>query len=80
MTGQAEKASRFLSLHHGERPLLLPNPWDQGSARLLASLGFAALATTSSGYAATLGRPDGAVAREEALEHAASIVRTTTQL
>jgi 2-methylisocitrate lyase-like PEP mutase family enzyme len=77
MTGQAEKASRFLSLHHGERPLLLPNPWDQGSARLLASLGFAALATTSSGYAATLGRPDGSVTREEALEHAASIVQVT---
>src|SRR6266705_2842400 len=52
MTEHAEKARRFLALHHGERPLLLPNPWDRGSARLLASLGFQALATTSSGYAA----------------------------
>src|SRR5262249_61569638 len=49
MGEQAEKAERFLELHQGERPLLLPNPWDAGSARLLASLGFEALATTSSG-------------------------------
>lgn len=77
MTEQAEKARLFLAMHHGERPLLLPNPWDQGSARLLASLGFQALATTSSGYAATLGRLDGSVTREEAVEHAASIVRAT---
>src|SRR6266542_5309333 len=52
MTEHAEKARRFLALHRGERPLLLPNPWDQGSAKLLASLGFQALATTSSGHAA----------------------------
>ncbi len=74
---QAEKAERFLELHRGERPLLLPNPWDQGSAKLLASLGFQALATTSSGHAATLGRLDGSVTREEALEHAAVIVAAT---
>jgi 2-methylisocitrate lyase-like PEP mutase family enzyme len=73
-TQQAEKASHFLSLHHTEQPLLLPNPWDPGSARLLASLGFEALATTSSGYAATLGRLDGSVSRDEAIEHAATIV------
>ncbi len=77
MTGQAEKARHFLALHRGERPLLLPNPWDQGSAKLLAFLGFQALATTSSGYAATLGRLDGSVTREEALEHAAEIVGAT---
>jgi 2-methylisocitrate lyase-like PEP mutase family enzyme len=77
MTEQAEKARRFLALHHGERPLLLPNPWDRGSARLLASLGFEALATTSSGYAATLGRLDGSVTRDEAVDHAASIVQAT---
>jgi 2-methylisocitrate lyase-like PEP mutase family enzyme len=53
--GQAEKARRFLELHQPGRPLLLPNPWDRGSARLLAWLGFEALATTSSGFAATLG-------------------------
>jgi 2-methylisocitrate lyase-like PEP mutase family enzyme len=77
MTEQAEKARLFLTLHRGERPLLLPNPWDRGSAKLLASLGFQALATTSSGYAATLGRLDGSVTRDEALGHAASIVEAT---
>jgi len=64
----------FLDLHGREgRPLLLPNPWDLGSARLLASLGFEALATTSSGFAATLGRLDHRVSREEALAYAAAI-------
>ena len=63
----------FLSLHESERPLLMPNPWDRGSAVLLASLGFRALATTSSGFAATLGRLDGQVSRDEAIEHAADI-------
>jgi 2-methylisocitrate lyase-like PEP mutase family enzyme len=58
-------------------PLLLPNPWDLGSAKLFASLGFAALATTSSGFAATLGRLDGKVTRDEAIAHAATIVRAT---
>jgi 2-methylisocitrate lyase-like PEP mutase family enzyme len=77
MTDQAEKAKRFLALHRDERPLLLPNPHDQGSAKLLASLGFQALATTSSGHAATLGRLDGSVTRDEALAHAASIVAAT---
>jgi len=52
----------------------MPNPWDAGSAKLLADLGFQALATTSSGHAATLGRSDGSVARDEALAHAAAIV------
>ena len=77
MTSQSEKAARFLELHRPGNPLLLPNPWDQGSARLLASLGFAALATTSSGYAATLGRLDGSVSRDEALAHAAAVVAAT---
>jgi 2-methylisocitrate lyase-like PEP mutase family enzyme len=74
MTEQAEKARRFLELHHKQRPLLLPNPWDRGSAKLLASLGFHALATTSSGSAATLGELDGAIGRERALAHSAEIV------
>jgi 2-methylisocitrate lyase-like PEP mutase family enzyme len=74
MSEQAQKAQRLLELHHGETPLLLANAWDRGSAKLLASLGFEALATTSSGFAATLGRLDGAVTREEALAHAAEIV------
>jgi 2-methylisocitrate lyase-like PEP mutase family enzyme len=77
MTDHAETARRFLALHRGEGPLLLPNPWDRGSAKLLASLGFQALATTSSGHAATFGRLDGSVTRDEALGHAASIAEAT---
>jgi len=74
---QQEKAERFLALHGGDQPLLMPNPWDRGSALLLASLGFEALATTSSGFAATLGRLDGSVTRDEAIAHAASIAACT---
>jgi 2-methylisocitrate lyase-like PEP mutase family enzyme len=76
-TSQPDKAERFLRLHRPGDPLLLPNPWDAGSAKLLASLGFQALATTSSGFAATLGRLDGSVSRDEALAHAAAIVAAT---
>ncbi len=71
---QADKAERFLALHRGDTPLLMPNPWDPGSARLLATLGFPALATTSSGFAGTMGRLDGTVTRDEALAHAAAVV------
>jgi len=77
MATQAEAARRFLDLHRPGTPLLLPNPWDHGSAKLLASLGFQALATTSSGFAATLGRLDGSVSRDEALAHATAIVAAT---
>src|SRR5258705_3202540 len=77
MATQIQQAERFLALHSGPEPLLLPNPWDLGSAKLFASLGFAALATTSSGFAATLGRLDGKVTRDEAIAHAAAIVRAT---
>jgi 2-methylisocitrate lyase-like PEP mutase family enzyme len=70
----AELVERFRSLHVPGDPLLLPNPWDAGSARILATLGFRALATTSSGFAATLGRLDGSVSRDEAIAHAAAIV------
>src|SRR4051794_12669698 len=63
----------FLDLHVPGRPLLMPNPWDVGSARVLARLGFPALATTSSGFAATLGRFDMSVTRDEALAHGAAI-------
>lgn len=77
MATQIEKAELFLALHSGEQPLLMPNPWDRGSAALLASLGFEALATTSSGFAATLGRPDGAVSRHEAISHAQWIAEGT---
>ena len=67
----------FRELHRPGNPLLIPNPWDAGSARVLAALGFQALATTSSGFAATLGRPDMSVTRDEALGHAAAIVAAT---
>jgi 2-methylisocitrate lyase-like PEP mutase family enzyme len=72
-----DAAERFRDLHDRDVPLLLPNPWDAGSAKLLASLGFEALATTSSGFAATLGRLDGSVTRDEAIAHGAAIVNAT---
>lgn len=72
-----ERAQHFLDLHRPGDPLLIPNPWDAGSAKLMASLGFEALATTSSGFAATLGRVDNSVTREEALAHSAAIVAAT---
>ena len=78
MTDLAARTERFLALHHGPEPLLLPNAWDRGSAVLLTSLGFAAIATTSSGFAATLGRLDGNVTRDEALGHAAFIAASTS--
>lgn len=67
----------FADLHARDGILLLPNAWDAGSAKILASLGFEALATTSSGHAATLGRLDYSVSRQEALEHAATIAAAT---
>lgn len=76
MTTQAEKAERFRALHEAPNTFVIPNPWDVGTARILAGLGFEALATTSAGLAASLGRRDGegAVSRDEALAHAAAIV------
>ena len=74
MSTHGEKAARFLELHRQPVPLLLANAWDVGSAKLLASVGFQALATTSSGYAASLGRLDYGVTLEEALAHAAALV------
>jgi 2-methylisocitrate lyase-like PEP mutase family enzyme len=69
----SELAQRFLELHRGDAPLLMPNPWDVGSALVFESLGFQALATTSSGFAATLGRLDGQVTRDEAIAHAGAV-------
>jgi len=74
VTTPADAVQAFRALHLPGRPLVMPNPWDRGTARLLAWLGFRALATTSSGFAGTLGRLDGSVSRREALDHAASIV------
>jgi 2-methylisocitrate lyase-like PEP mutase family enzyme len=77
MTGAPSKTDRFRELHTPGRPLLMANAWDAGSARALASLGFAAIATTSSGFAGTLGRLDGKVSRDEALAHGADIAAAT---
>lgn len=73
MSDPGDPATRFMALHHGDGPLVMANVWDQGSARLLASLGFAALASTSSGHAASLGRLDYGVSRDEAVGHAAEL-------
>jgi 2-methylisocitrate lyase-like PEP mutase family enzyme len=71
-----EKARAFKALHEGE-PFVIPNPWDAGSARALAALGFEALATTSSGFAFTLGRLDGQATLDEVVAHTAELDRAT---
>ncbi|HYL67528.1 MAG TPA: isocitrate lyase/phosphoenolpyruvate mutase family protein [Candidatus Limnocylindria bacterium] len=70
---QNKKAEKFCALHAGPRAFIIPNPWDAGSARILEGLGFEALATTSAGFAFSLGRRDGEVTREEALAHCRAI-------
>jgi len=74
-----ERAAEFKRLHEGPGAFVMPNPWDAGTARILAGIGYPALATTSAGLAYTLGRRDGqsAVSREEALEHSALITAAT---
>ncbi len=74
---QQDKADRFAALHRRATVFVIPNPWDAGSARLLASQGFQALATTSLGFALTLGRRDGEVSRDEAIEHCRDIAAAT---
>jgi len=74
---QAKKASAFRALHERPGAFIIPNPWDAGTARLLARLGFEALATTSAGYAFSVGKQDGAIGREEMLAHVAEIVSAT---
>lgn len=76
MTRQERKALAFKALHSAE-PFVIPNPWDVGSARVLAALGFKALATTSSGFAFTLGRLDGKATLDEVVEHARALDRVT---
>jgi 2-methylisocitrate lyase-like PEP mutase family enzyme len=76
MASQDEKAEAFRALHAGEA-FVIPNPWDAGSARVLEALGFKALATTSSGFAFTLGRLDGGVTLEEVIGHVAALDRAT---
>ncbi len=77
MVTQQEKARRFQALHQGPRAFVIPNPWDGGSARVLAGLGFQALATSSGAAAGVLGRRDGHITREEALAQARVIVAAT---
>jgi 2-methylisocitrate lyase-like PEP mutase family enzyme len=74
---QDRKAEDFRALHEGEA-FIVPNPWDAGSARILEALGFKALATTSSGFALTLGRRDGGVTLDEVVEHVHAIDRATS--
>ena len=74
---QAEKAQAFRALHQRAGAFIIPNPWDVGSARLLAHLGFEALATTSMGYAFSLGRRDNTLDREQVLAHARDISSAT---
>src|SRR4051812_25133836 len=74
---QNEKAARFRALHDGPGTFVIPNPWDIGSARILAGLGFQALATSSAASASALGRKDGGLTREEAIAHARLIVDAT---
>src|SRR5215831_10728455 len=74
---QYEKAVRSRALHDGPGAFIIPNPWDAGSARMLAGLGFQALATSSAASACALGKRDGRLTRDEALEHARLIVEAT---
>jgi 2-methylisocitrate lyase-like PEP mutase family enzyme len=73
---QHEKGAAFAALHDGD-PFVIPNPWDAGSARVLEALGFQALATTSSGFAFTLGRLDGAATLDEVIAHTRALARAT---
>jgi 2-methylisocitrate lyase-like PEP mutase family enzyme len=77
MVTQREKAERFKALHERAGAFVIPNPWDVGSARMLAGLGFEALATTSAGFANSLGRLDGQVTRDEVIEHCRSLSAAT---
>lgn len=74
---QIEKGAAFYALHQRPDAFIIPNPWDVGTARILAHLGFEALATTSAGYAFSAGRPDSSMGREETLQHVAELVSAT---
>jgi 2-methylisocitrate lyase-like PEP mutase family enzyme len=74
---QEQRAASFRELHDGE-PFIIPNPWDAGSARVLEALGFKALATTSSGFAFTLGRLDGGAGPDDVTEHVRLLARSTS--
>lgn len=77
MPTQKDKGAHFRALHQRDRAFIIPNPWDAGTAKMLALLGFEALATTSAGYAFSAGLQDGAVGRDAMLAHVAGIVAAT---
>lgn len=77
MRTQAEKARAFCAFHERERAFIIPNPWDVGTARLLAYLGFDALATTSAGYAFSVGQRDNTIGRDQMIQHVGEIVAAT---
>src|SRR5271163_954419 len=77
MPTQAEKGQVFRALHERDQAFIIPNPWDAGSARLLAHLGFKALATTSMGYAFSIGQRDGTLTREQTFANAADLASAT---
>jgi len=77
MRTQAEKARAFRVLHERESAFIIPNPWDVGTARLLAYLGFEALATTSAGYAFSVGQRDNTIGRDQMIQHVGAIVAAT---
>src|SRR5271166_3083583 len=74
---QAEKGRAFRTLHERDRAFIIPNPWDAGTARLLAHLGFQALATTSAGYAFSMGKCDNTIDRDNMMEHVAALASAT---
>jgi 2-methylisocitrate lyase-like PEP mutase family enzyme len=75
---QLEKGQAFRALHEREGAFIIPNPWDAGTAKLLAHLGFEALATTSAGYAFSAGKPDNAISREEMMIHLTALAEATS--
>jgi len=77
MASQTEKGTVFRALHQRDHAFIIPNPWDVGTVRLLQSLGFEALATTSAGFAFSIGKPDGVVDRETMIAHAADMAAAT---
>ena len=77
MDAQTLRAQAFKALHERDGAFVIPNPWDAGSAKMLASLGFEALATTSAGYAFSQGRPDGGLTLDDTLANVRAIVAAT---
>lgn len=77
MPTQSEKGTVFRDLHHRDRAFIIPNPWDAGTTRLLENIGFEAVATTSAGYAFSVGKRDGQIGRDEMIRHVAAMAAAT---